>query len=73
MSGLRRASAATAHFILDLLAADTPEVLATTGAVVALAFLVHDSTTAATVLLPVAVVAGLMTGVWRGRGRRPGA
>jgi hypothetical protein len=73
MSSIRRASAATAHFVLDLLAIDTPEVIVTTCTVLVLALLLHRETALAVVVLPVVALVGLSVGIWRERGNQPGA
>ena len=73
MRSIRRASAATYNFVLDLLAIDTPEVIVTTCTVLVLALLLHRETALAVVVLPVVALVGLSVGIWRERGNQPGA
>ena len=66
MESLRRAAHATARFTWNFLVGDTPEVILTTGVIVALAFALHTHRLAAVIALPLVGLCGLAIGVWRG-------
>ncbi len=70
MEPLRRAVRASAHFAWDFLVGDTPEVILTTGVLVALAFALHTHRIAAVITLPLVGLCGLAVGVWRGSGHK---
>jgi hypothetical protein len=70
MGPLRRAVRASAHFAWDFLVGDTPEVILTTGVLVALAFALHTHRIAAVITLPLVGLCGLAVGVWRGSGHK---
>ena len=70
MEPLRRAVRASAHFAWDFLVGDTPEVILTTGVLVALAFALHTHRIAAVITLPLVGLCGLAVGVWRGGGHK---
>jgi hypothetical protein len=70
MQRLRRAGVASVRFAWNFLVGDTPEVILTTGIMVALAFSLHTDRTAAVVSLPLVCLCGLAIGVWRGSGRK---
>jgi hypothetical protein len=70
MEKLHRAVKASVHFAWDFLVGDTPEVILTTGVMVALAFALHSERMAAVITLPLVGLGGLAIGVWRGSGRK---
>jgi hypothetical protein len=70
MEPLRRAVRASAHFAWDFLVGDTPEVILTTGVLVAVAFALHTHRIAAVIALPLVGLCGLAVGVWRGSGHK---
>jgi hypothetical protein len=70
METLRRGAAASIRFAWDFLVGDTPEVIVTTGVMVALAFALHTERMAVVITLPLVGLGGLGIGVWRGSGRK---
>ncbi len=66
MERLRHGARASVRFAWNFLVGDTPEVILTTGVMVALAFALHTHRMAAVITLPLVGLCGLAIGVWRG-------
>ena len=65
MSRLRRAGLATSRFLWKFFGGDSPEILLTTLAVIAIAFALRHERMMAVSLLPIVAAAGLLVGVLR--------